>query len=89
MATSQPLKEVKTEGSPPWQLAKKDLVKAAKGAGIAVVGALLTYTSETIIPGLGPEHRLYLAPLLMVLVNLGQKWVSNTCTTTVKEPAQP
>jgi hypothetical protein len=67
--------DVKVEiQSPSKELNSNDWKKIAKGAGIAVAGTVLTYAAE-IIPGINfGEYQLLIAPILMVLINLGLKW---------------
>ena len=64
------------ESSKKMELNRTDWKKIGKGAGIAVGGALLTYAAE-VIPGVDfGEYNLVIAPVLMVLINLGLKWYS-------------
>lgn len=49
-----------------------------KGAGIAAAGAVLTYVSTVVIPGLensGDGVLLTVAAVMSVLVNAGRKWL--------------
>ena len=55
---------------------KEDGLKIAKGAGIAVSGALLTYLIE-VLPNVNfGEYTLILAPILSILINAGLKFIS-------------
>lgn len=65
-------------GSPAGHLNVTDWRKIGKGALIALGGALLAYLSEQVIPGLESNDLAWLAPLASVLVNMAQKWVTNT-----------
>jgi hypothetical protein len=52
-----------------------DWTKIGKGALIAAGGAVLTYLAET-IPGVDfGEYTLIVAPILMILINAGIKWI--------------
>jgi len=53
---------------------KEDGLKIAKGAGIAVGGALLVYLAE-ILPNVDfGQYTLILAPVLSILINAGLKF---------------
>jgi hypothetical protein len=58
---------------------REDWLKVGKGAGIAVSGALLSYTSTQVVPQLdeaGNFNAMLLSAAFSVLVNLGRKWLA-------------
>jgi hypothetical protein len=64
----------KKEQSKAYTMNKNDWQKVGKGAGIAVAGSLLAYASIT-VPTLDfGQSTTVLAPILMILINLGLKW---------------
>lgn len=64
------------EKSEKFTLNKEDGLKIAKGAGIAIGGALLTYLLE-VLPSIDfGNYTLILAPVLSILINAGLKFFS-------------
>jgi hypothetical protein len=64
--------------SPKGELNDTDWKKIGKGAGIAVAGALLTFAADA-LPGIDfGQYQMVIAPVLMVLINLGLKWYAGT-----------
>jgi hypothetical protein len=57
---------------------REDWLSIAKGAGIAVAGALLAYGSESLIPAMqssGSAVLLGLAAVTSVAINVARKWL--------------
>lgn len=60
-----------------FKLNKEDGIKIAKGAGIAVAGALLTFGAD-LIPMIDfGQYDAMVAALLMILINAGLKWYAD------------
>lgn len=78
MATPGAGTEAKVVGAPQFSLSRTDLPTLLKGAAIAVAGALLAYAVTYLLPLLETSKYVWLAPLLAILVNIGQKWLLNT-----------
>lgn len=58
-----------------FTLNKEDSLKIAKGAGIAISGALLTYLAQ-VLPNVDfGQYSLIIAPILSILINAGLKLV--------------
>ena len=61
-------------------MTKEQWLKIAKGAGIAVGGALLTYGSTVLIPSLQELNEPYLlaiAAFLSTAINVARKWLES------------
>jgi hypothetical protein len=65
-----------TKQSKKYKLNKEDLIKIAKGFGIAVGGVVLTYTAE-IIPNINfGKYTAVVVGILAVLINAARKYLS-------------
>jgi hypothetical protein len=59
-------------------MSRSDWLSIAKGAGIAVAGALLAFGAEVLIPAMQSSNNavlLAVAALASVAVNIGRKWL--------------
>jgi hypothetical protein len=65
------------KGSKTFKVNKEDLIKVAKGASIAVIGALLTYGSEYLSGVDYGEWTPLIVAVWSVFVNLGRKFIAN------------
>jgi hypothetical protein len=62
-------------------MSKSEWLSIAKGAGIAVAGALLTFAAEAVIPamqGSGSATLLTIAAIASVMVNVARKYMVAT-----------
>ena len=60
-----------------FKLNKEDGVKIAKGAGIALAGALLTFGAQ-LIPSVDfGQYDAGIAAVLMIVINAGLKWYAD------------
>ena len=67
--------------SPPLRMSMADWKKIGTGLLLAIIGAVLTWCSESYIPLLEKspdEAKLLLAAFLAVLVNAIRKWLTDT-----------
>lgn len=58
---------------------KEAWIKIAKGAGIAALGAVLTYGLNTVVPFLN-DHAIWgpaVASVLAVAINVVRKWIDS------------
>lgn len=70
----------KEVGSPAFHLGSEDWKKISKGAVIALLGAVLTYSSDVFLQlDFGGKAPLVTA-IWSVLVNVGWKWISSNET---------
>ena len=56
---------------------KENMLSIAKGAGVAVVGALLTYVAQYVSNTDFGQWTPIVVAIAGILVNAGRKWVSN------------
>jgi len=71
--------------SPRFLLSKTDWKKIGTGLILAIIGAVLAWVSETLIPLLQEQPdsmKLLLAAVLAAAVNVVRKWLTDTRTTT-------
>lgn len=64
------------EGSKKFQLNQEDILKIAKGAGLAGAGAVVSYIIVA-VADLDAGNYAWLIPLITIGLNAGRKWIAN------------
>jgi hypothetical protein len=59
-----------------YKLNRTDLKSLAKSVALAVVGFVLAYILSDVLPNVDLGKNAWLVPVVTVLVNAAQKWVS-------------
>ena len=67
-------------GSPRFHLGRNDLLRIARGAGLAAAGAVVTFLISDVLPRLDNSTTTgaALAALAATLLNAVHKWLSDT-----------
>ena len=67
-------------GTPPRKLGKDDAVKIAKGAAIAMAGALVVYLADVVMPSLMDSEfaQTTLFVVASTIINALRKWFTDT-----------